>query len=129
MLSRRFDRVARDYRAVCMVMVGVALLSGGCASQQANGRRADASGPSYATQRVRLEDDGLPTQIAPRDMRPMPDDPSQPWSPNYGTRPRVKEITPSRAPAPVEAGPTRVATVDTDALVRRAIAEHEMQRQ
>lgn len=74
-----------------------------------------------------MEDDGLPTQLAPRDMRPMPDDPSQPWSPNYGTR--AKQITPSRAPAPVEAGPTRIATVDADALVRRAIAEHEMQRQ
>lgn len=34
---------------------------------------------------VELEDDGLPSQAAPAaGIRQMPDDPSAPWSPNYG---------------------------------------------
>lgn len=35
--------------------------------------------------KVEIEDDGLPVQTAPRArIHDQPDDPSQPWSPNYG---------------------------------------------
>ena len=38
-----------------------------------------------AVQKVELEDDGVPVQSAPSwRVRNAPDDPTQPWSPNYG---------------------------------------------
>ena len=51
--------------------------------------------------RVEIEDDGLPAQLAPRNRRPGPDDPSQPWSPNYG---RGGEPEKPRASAATVAG-------------------------
>jgi hypothetical protein len=62
-------------------------------------------------------------------MQSMPDAPSQLWSPNDGRGWQPKEVVPSRTPRSIDAGPTLIATMDQDALVRRAIAEHEMQRQ
>jgi hypothetical protein len=33
-----------------------------------------------------MEDDGMPMQVPPRaDIRKVPDDPREPWSPNYGS--------------------------------------------
>ncbi|MDX2257436.1 MAG: hypothetical protein NW205_00815 [Hyphomicrobiaceae bacterium] len=75
--------------------LAAALLVAGCAT-----RREDAPQPPWPGTPVaavahaeypvggRLEDDGLPAQEAPpRRERPAPDDPSEPYSPNYGRSP------------------------------------------
>ncbi len=129
MWSLRPGRMSYGCRAGCVIAASFALLSGGCASQQAGSRSADAAATATAavtTPRRVVGDDGLPPQ---HDIRSMPDAPSQPWSPNDGRGWQPKEVVPSRTPRPIDAGPTLIATMDQDALVRRAIAEHEMQRQ
>lgn len=134
----------------------------GCASQQArHAPPARVAGPAMASAddrhwRVEIEEDGLPAQLAPKHRRATPDDPSEPWSPNYGSQPagraaagspaedrltgpapasragpdplpgRTREAPPARRPPPPP--PSRTASFDEEALIRRAIAEHEMRR-
>ena len=174
--------------AACCALLGLAVLTSGCAAKQEPAPPARIAPPQVA--RVEIEDDGLPAQLAPRNRRPGPDDPSQPWSPNYGTgdAPAAPSAPPAaaasrkaavggpgsqdpaasladarrvlaamqaqKAQGAAERGrppadspealaqarrvlatmqaksarPTRLSTVDEDTLVRRAIAEHEMQR-
>ena len=60
-----------------------ALTMGGCANTNAN----YAANTTYVAQgpAVPMESDGLPVQAAPSSLiRKLPDDPSQPFSPNYG---------------------------------------------
>ena len=63
-----------------------AVLVAGCASDNSS----YASSPvvaGYVAQvdRVDIETDGLPSQVAPSQrIRQMPDDPAEPYSPNYG---------------------------------------------
>lgn len=135
-------------------VLGLAVLAAGCASKQAStypGDRLAGPVPEHHRQaawtpKVEIEDDGLPAQLAPRHRPPVSDDPSEPWSPNYGTQPRAKpETSPAKAAgaAPVMRGqvhgsdtapglngrsPTRLSDLDEDAIIRRAIAEHEMRR-
>jgi hypothetical protein len=76
----------------------VALTVGGCASRQsdqqapsaqaydADAHVADAGSADAARPKEDLEADGMPAQLPPlRRPRPIPDDPTEPWSPNYGT--------------------------------------------
>lgn len=72
-----------------------ALALAGCASdgeyrREAYAREAQAMNSSIAAQRVgepELEDDGLPGQVPPPlDRRREPDDPREPYSPNYGQK-------------------------------------------
>ena len=70
-------------RAACCCVLGLGLLSAGCASKQPLSQPARVN-TSAQTARVEIEDDGLPAQVAPRNRRPGFDDPTQPWSPNYG---------------------------------------------
>ena len=82
-----------------------------------------------------MEADGLPAQLAPRNPRPVKDDPSEPWSPNYGSAPPV---TAQAEPLPTKRGNVQVAaattasstapSLDADDIIRRAIAEHEMRQ-
>jgi hypothetical protein len=76
----------------------------GCASNSANSSAntsvlswrlsGDEPRPTPPVQKVDLEDDGLPAQTAPSfRVRQAADDPSQPWSPNYGRAPGA--ISPS----------------------------------
>ena len=186
-------------------VLSLMLLSGGCAAKPAVAPQAGMTAPVIAVARAEIEEDGLPVQVAPRLRRAGQDDPSQPWSPNYGgpreqalvvpsderrvryateaealaaARSRLADMaTPAaaayapdrpqaaptddrrvryateaealaaarrrlastaeqpatRATAKPLAGPvvspgTRLSGVDEDALVRRAIAEHEMRR-
>ncbi len=127
--------------AVRLGVAGLAVLLTGCASKQSSYQQAHVAGPppSQVT-RVEIEDDGLPAQLALRYRQPERDDPTEPWSPNYGKG----ERTPSPAVTPADAlnqarrremvraqpasQPTQLTGVDEDALVRRAIAEHEMRR-
>ena len=59
---------------------------GGCASTQAPSYVAQNSAPRVVAQAApTTEDDGLPAQAPPPAyIRQLPDDPSEPFSPNYG---------------------------------------------
>lgn len=119
-------------------MLGLAALGGGCASSESAPSRVAGPMPHPAVQsmRVEVEDDGLPSQLAPRHRRPVPDDPTEPWSPNYGS---VKSagLDPVTISAKLDIPPAlvmrqpireRYAVVDADDIIRRAIAEHEIRR-
>jgi hypothetical protein len=151
--------------AARLAVLGFALIAAGCAANKSPYPGDRLAGPmpppdrqSAWSARVEIEDDGLPAQLAPRYRRPEPDDPREPWSPNYGTvRPGepVPEPAPVPPPAPgprrlagAEGGPssfsvpwfqappsrrreaalTRLSEADEEAVIRRAIAEHEMRR-
>ena len=130
--------------AARICVIGATVIVAGCASKQASHQPpSHVAGPSVPPgyMKVEIEEDGLPAQLAPRNPRPMPDDPREPWSPNYG-RAAPAKVAESTAPAgappsprvetapPVRARPqpTRVSSVDEDEIIRRAIAEHEMRR-
>jgi len=128
--ARRLQTIAPG--AAVLVL---ALCVSGCASQQSDGEHAGAMNAQVAGvagQRTLLEADGLPVQLTPREMPASKDDPTQPWSPNYGSEPPAQSEPPARTPtyAPWRMGPpTRVANIDEEAVIRRAVADHEMQRQ
>ena len=95
---------------------------------------------------IEMEDDGLPVQRPPtRRATREADDPTQPWSPNYGKQPaeigRSNEPKPERAPYPTMAPvkeerprqattkptlPVKPARFDADAVIAKAIAMHEV---
>lgn len=145
-LSRRTSGASARHR-VSAVAIAIALFSGGCA--------ANTSGPSHVagpvsaypgdappppppptqTTRVEIEADGLPAQLAPRNPRPIKDDPREPWSPNYGSG-KSADAEPAR-PVPQRlavalripaAAPGSTPVIDADDIIRRAIAAHEMRQ-
>jgi hypothetical protein len=133
-LERRPDSIGSKYalsRAARVAALAVAVLAAGCASSKGPAQQspyAQIGGPQHAAvakahPRVEVEDDGLPVQTAPRwRTKTEPDDPNEPFSPNYG---RASPV-PARAHA---AQPARMSSVEADALVARAIAAHEIRRQ
>lgn len=116
-------------------VLGLAALSAGCASQQAShSPPVHVAGPqavAAAQAKIELEDDGLPVQVAPHNRRPGPDDPTEPFSPNYGSAPSKQAAAPQPTVWPTASqtstrGHTRLSSVDEDDIIRRAIAAHEM---
>ncbi len=93
MSSLRFS-VANRFAVISLHLVaaGAALGVGGCASDEEYRRQVYGAPQQQMAMRgpmqprpVEVEDDGLPSQVAPRSNRkPEPDDPSEPYSPNYG---------------------------------------------
>ena len=147
MLSLRCGKVPSVVLSVA-ARVGVlvhVLVVAGCASDKPH----YVQGPRMAAQqKVEIEDDGQPVQLPPaRRVRPEEDDPSQPWSPNYGpggasTAPAG--LPPVQVPKQVDANYGAVARpvallsnggllsmtdAAADALIASAINAHEMQRQ
>ncbi len=124
--------------AARLCVIGAAVVLSGCASKQASYEPpARVAGPPPDQWKVEIEEDGLPTQIGQRNPRPLQDDPREPWSPNYGRSASQKAAPAATAPvSPVAQGnattarrpAVRVTEMDEDAIVRRAIAEHEMRR-
>lgn len=97
--------------------LGLAVALAGCATSSAG--ETSASRTHAPSERTEIEDDGLPAQAAPSSaIRRAPDDPSEPFSRNYGLRP----------PARLSGPPTRMSSAEEEALIARAIAEHEMRR-
>lgn len=115
--SRGVAKAAR--LGLVLPVAAAALLSAGCANTKASYSSAGvpaayvAQGPSMP-----VESDGLPVQAPPSSMiRQMPDDPAQPYSPNYGganpastvaSRPTVKasnETMPARDSIPADLPP------------------------
>lgn len=75
-------------RSASLVVLALALAAGGCAdsrSKYAEAAHVRAVPPQVAQAEVDLEGDGLPAQVPPlRRATPAPDDPNEPYSPNYG---------------------------------------------
>ena len=133
-----------------VTVLSLSLVVAGCAvSQQAGDYRARAGAPGQRVAVVNppaggrpqpvIEEDGLPSQAAPRYRRRVePDNPNEPYSPNYGPPPVGSAPTtapppatpPARSPAP--AAPVRKAAMtdeEANAIIARAIAEHEVRGQ
>jgi hypothetical protein len=111
-------------RLVPVLVAGVSLIAAGCASSSTQNRTyAQVGMASYDRlgKKPEIEDDGLPAQIAPaRRQRTEPDDPREPFSPNYGSR-----VSAVSAPAVAEWSRTVTARFDEDAVIQRAILAHE----
>ena len=127
--------------AACACLSAAASLLSGCASDKPP---SYVQGPSpqqlAAIRKVEIEDDGQPVQAPPaRAISAEEDDPSQPWSRNYGGSGlpapgrTIVPATPSQpyvAPAPRSTGTlTRLSEVDADLVMAQAISAHEMRRQ
>jgi hypothetical protein len=133
-------------KAARLCVIGCAFVVSGCA---ANKQPAYVAGPSpyigvpapmpsprgaqvaaavKSKAKIEIEDDGLPVQSPPpARIRDEPDDPSEPFSPNYGG-PRAP--APATTPVPRKSVQSaRLSDSQADALIRRAIAAHEMRHQ
>lgn len=92
----------RNYRGLSARAAMAALLAvlGGCASDQHQSSTSYGRANITVAQTIDVEDDGLPAQSAPnKSVRYAPDDPSEPYSRNYGG------VNPSATGVPAAAGP------------------------
>lgn len=135
------------------VVIGATLVAGGCASSQSPQYAGVHQQPRPASERswkVEIEEDGKPAQAPPvRRMRPDEDDPTQPWSRNYGRGDAVRpplaadrdDAVPAPArqawPQPIETrgqtaalprGAARLTDAEADVIIARAVNAHEMRR-
>jgi hypothetical protein len=139
-------RVSVRLSATRLGVIGATLLFAGCASTHER-RYAGAYQPPPQPVAERgwtteIEEDGKPAQVPPvRRMRPEEDDPTQPWSPNYGSRESVPPVAaPPTAPRPswprpiqTQADPwsvpampgRRLSEAEAEAVMARAITAHE----
>jgi hypothetical protein len=131
-------------------VIGLTVVVSGCAANQSPNY---VHGPgtqirpqhTAAVAKEDLEDDGKPAQAPPvRRALPEEDDPTQPWSPNYGgpgtppsqpsgmtprpaPKPRGKTYdTAIQPPAPL---PVRMSRNEEDNVIALAISAHEMRNQ
>ena len=96
-------------------LIGVGLLVSACASSHAAyDGYSNVGGPRpaevavSAPRSIELEDDGLAVQAPPRVRKHAePDDPSEPFSPNYGPAPQ--DVPDGAEPVSTPAGPLRAA--------------------
>lgn len=80
-----------------------------------------------APPRIVNEDDGLPQQHPPLFRRgPVNDDPSEPFSPNYGPPPLDDEAPPVR---PAIKRQAQFTPAEVEAIIARAITQHELRTQ
>ena len=143
--------------AARLSVAGPLALVAGCASDKPSHVSGPMSQNVAATpQKIEMEADGVPGQPPPaRAMRPDEDDPTQPWSPNYGKGGAATLRTPapiSRLPRQVEASAqdapqtvtphrlyasdvpastgtlTHLSNSDADAVIAQAINMQEMRR-
>lgn len=129
--------------AASIVALAVAGCANGNSGYQSSGvTRHAAVQPPMPRPKVEIEDDGKPVQSPPaRTMRPDEDDPTQPWSPNYGRAggsggqrhaealtapPRLPTTT--RLPRP-DVHPAAARRMSEDEIVARAVAQQEMAAQ
>ena len=140
-------------RAARICVFGPLLLAGGCASDKPP---SYVNGPGQqiaaASRKVEIEDDGQPVQPPPaRAVNPAEDDPSQPWSPNYGKGVVVPSSPPrslspglprqidaaNPAPMPAAYKPvaststgslTQLSDADAEVVIARAMSAHEMRK-
>lgn len=97
--------------SVCTAMIAVTAVLGACSSsKQAATPEAQwrVNGPptqlaQTAPPAVIIEDDGIEAQTPPRVRKQAePDDPTEPWSPNYGTVPARSAVNSNPPPFVIE---------------------------
>ena len=129
MFRLRRGAVAPPFSSAARLGVaGLAVLLSGCASKQSSYEQARvAAPPPSQVARVEIEDDGLPAQLAPRYRQPGRDDPTEPWSPNYGNggRAALPAVTPAEA---LEQARRRAAVRDAQARQAAITPDIEPQR-
>ena len=81
--------------------------------------------------KIVIEGDGLPSQAPPQIRRfAEPDDPSEPFSPNYGPKPEEpagrEDVPPAVTQPPLRKA--RMSDREAERLIARAIAEHEIRQ-
>jgi hypothetical protein len=106
-------------------MIAVAICEVGCAADSNTYYAGSPPVAGYVAEapRVKMEDDGLPSQAPPSArIRQMPDDPFEPYSRNYGGQnPGARDPAPGR-PAVQAAGSKPVIPADLPADFRRQLA-------
>lgn len=116
-------------------LVGVALALGGCITAQGSSSYQSQAGvppphpPDAVTgaRKVAVEGDGLPRQLPPRRRAsPEKDDPSEPFSPNYGPPPVGGEAPSAVAKPPVHK--VRMSETEVARVIGAAIVAHEKRR-
>jgi hypothetical protein len=153
-LRRRERKRSRPLPLRAAALMAIALFGTGCASNQTTPMRVAGPPADDRYWRVEVEDDGLPAQLAPRLRPTIQDDPSEPWSPNYGKGSAKVAATTSETsppPQPTPAAPAvesprpvlprpkpsarrpipvahAIADDEAEDIIRRAVAEHEMRR-
>lgn len=151
--------IVKSARMICVV--GPVVVLAGCASDKPNYVQGPSAQQMAAAQgrKVEIEDDGQPVQSPPaRAVRAEEDDPSQPWSPNYGGagtasgKSGTQPVSPAfnarhpYVPTQVDADAqhpllqrtsqattttgslTRLSEADADYLMAQAINAHEQRR-
>ena len=128
----------RVARTPLLAVLSVALVAGGCghdsepysqANWYAGGPRPQAAAVPIP---VEMEDDGHPAQLPPRaEIARAPDDPSEPWSPNYGSHTaaatdRKWQAVVQPAPADPVPAPRRAAENTWQTMVQPASAQVAM---
>ena len=99
--------------AVRLALAGAIVVVGGCASSSTTTSQGYYR-PSHvaAAPQADVEADGKAAQPPPPAGRPQqPDDPTQPWSPNYGSRPIRRPVADVAAPPIVPRRP-QIASAD-----------------
>ena len=94
-----------------------------------SGLRTAAQGAEPASLDIPIEVDGLPAQHPPRvSQHAVDDDPSEPFSPNYGQHLPVGAVqaTPLRAR---HIWRKQMSSARVKAIISRAVAEHELRQQ
>lgn len=127
------------YRRLAIVpTVALAVLLSACAQSQHAYQSQSYIGayPGSASDQVAvatpprpvIEDDGMPAQHPPRMRRgAAPDDPSEPFSPNYGPPPWDVPAKPKVREAHANFAPRK--PINADLIIARAITEHELRSQ
>jgi hypothetical protein len=128
MVPLRSGHASAEFRSkpVTGLLLLIALASGGCSTAQHTRQHAaiTANEPQrVAVETMRkpdLEDDGMEAQVPPPpSIRLAPDDPSEPFSPNYGqpaTSPAAAPAKPATEPRPGPSRPgrSRFASAEAD---------------
>lgn len=116
LLRRRVDRARAASAVVRCALLASALTLAGCASDEEYRREAYAQAhamratPPVRDQVQEMEDDGLPPQVPPpANRKPEPDDPREPFSPNYG-KPAPAPQRAAFAPPPAPTMKSRTAS-------------------
>jgi len=135
----REARALAAVRAVILAALVPAMGTAGCATTTAYNQPSWVAGGPPPAPRVdaetviakakeqtpATEEDGLPSQLPPRTAaRALPDDPSQPWSPNYGGPATKKTAISAPSPAASQAQDQSAMTA-LQQLATRSPALHD----
>lgn len=99
-------RSSRSALRIAVLLLATAPVTAGCSSRPAHhqnysgvGADPHARPAAEASRRIDMEEDGMEAQVPPPpSIRVAPDDPSEPWSPNYGSRPAGAPGSPPAEP-------------------------------